>query len=70
MKLAAVAVPRLDPVIVTAVPSIPLVGEKDVISGVTDVVMRPIVLLPLLVNHSAPPGPEVISTGSLIPVPV
>jgi hypothetical protein len=43
--VTAVAIPRLSPVIVTADPSVPLVGEKDVISGVTDVVMRPTELL-------------------------
>jgi hypothetical protein len=47
-------------VIVTADPSVPLVGEKDVIAGVTDVVMRPTELLPKLANHSAPSGPAVI----------
>jgi hypothetical protein len=41
-----------------------------VICGVTDVVIRPIELLPELVNHSAPSEPVVIPTGLLTPVPV
>ena len=35
--------------------------------GVTVVVIRPIALLPLLVNHSAPSGPAVIPVGWLMP---
>ena len=34
------------------------------------VVIRPIVLLKVLVNHSAPSGPAVIASGVLMPVPV
>ena len=34
------------------------------------VVMRPIELLPTLVNHRAPSGPAVIPSGPLMPVPV
>ena len=33
------------------------------------VVMRPIELLPELVNHKAPSGPDVIPVGPSIPVP-
>jgi hypothetical protein len=34
------------------------------------VVIRPIELLPLLANHSAPSGPTVIPTGELTSGPV
>jgi hypothetical protein len=37
---------------------------------VPPVVIRPIDLLPLLVNHSAPSGPAVIPSGRSMPVPV
>ena len=33
-------------------------------------VMRPMLLLPLLANHSAPSGPAVIPSGKLMRVPV
>jgi hypothetical protein len=50
-------------VIVTSVPVGPDVGEKRLISGVTLVVIRPIELLGLFVNHMAPSGPVTMSSG-------
>ena len=34
------------------------------------VVIRPMLLLPMLVNHKAPSGPAVIPFGASMPVPV
>ena len=48
-------------------PSIPLPVKVDT---VPEVVIRPIELLPLFVNHNAPSGPAAISQGWLIPGPV
>jgi len=43
---------------------------KLLVHGVTVVVIRPIELLPELVNHSAPSRPAVIPTGAAMPGPV
>ena len=53
------------PVMVTVVPAGPEVGVNRLIMGVTEVVIRPITL-PLTVNHMAPSGPAVMSTGLLM----
>jgi hypothetical protein len=49
---------------VTAAPTLPEVGVKLLISGVTAVLIRPMELLPPLANHSAPSGPAAIPIGS------
>ena len=60
LKATLVARPRLRPVMVTRVPAGPDPGFSPEICGVTDVVIRPMVLSPPM-NHSAPSGPAVIT---------
>ena len=53
---------------VTVAPTGPEWGVKLLIFGVTVVVIRPIELLAMLVNHRAPSGPAAITHGRLMPV--
>jgi len=53
---------------VTVAPTGPEWGVKLLIFGVTVVVIRPIELLAMLVNHRAPSGPAAITHGWLMPV--
>ena len=62
-KVMAVAPERFWPLIVTVVPTVPEEGVNFVMLGVAAVLIRPIELLPALVNHNAPSGPAVIPTG-------
>src|SRR5215469_3052037 len=70
LNATLVAPERFWPVMVTVTPAAPERGVKLLICGVTVVVIRPIELLPGLVNHSAPSSPAVISVGALMPGPV
>src|SRR5215469_7095243 len=70
LNATLVAPERFWPVMVTATPAAPERGVKLLISGVTVVVIRPIELLPVSVNHIAPSGPAVIPLGPLIRRPV
>jgi len=68
LNFTLVAPERLWPVMVTVAPTRPEWGVKLLIFGVTVVVIRPIELLAMLVNHRAPSGPAAITHGWLMPV--